>query len=790
MTPSPPSILRSITKSWGGGLWLLALALLAYFLLRPPPPVNAPGVTWLQAERLWVRDVNGIMQAASPVAVRLPDSWKPAGLPATGFGRYRLHVELTKEAARQSIQEPWSLRIDYLHYVHTIWVNGDLLQSSMPRPDWMGLPTPSLIDVPGRLLKPGHNIIEIEIQAAQQGGLSPVVLAPKAHLLDDHLMYRFLTRDSLIVLNLFGIAFSLFVVLLWWMRRQEAAAGLFGVLFFIGSLRNCRYLITDDIGISVDLESLLYFVAHVFTGCLQGWFTMALVERQVQWVHRSLWAMLIGFPAVGLLSLPFDPALIWTRAYLQGGVVLTLLPSIWLIGEWAWRDQDRAPLRIGLSVGWLALLIATVHDFRFVRLGGHVSAQHWVTWMIPLVIPSFMLMVMHRVVTAFNEIEDANARLERKVAERTRELAAANSAKSHFLASASHDLRQPVAAIGLLTDLLRDQVKDSSAQGLITRLMGAVRSMESLLKGLLDLSRLDSGTIEVQCQPVRLQTLLDAVVTHEAESARQKGLQLRVRQTPAIAWTDPVLLEQVLRNLVGNAIRHTKQGGVLVGVRRREESARLWEIQVWDTGPGIRPEDQPRIFEAFVQLGNPGRERSQGLGLGLAIVQRAAELLGHPLRMSSKVGRGSCFTVTLPAAAAKPAGARTQASAHTPSDVGNLRVLVIEDDDALRESLALSLQSWGLQAEVGSSLTWLISQPTKPWDMVISDHRLPDGSGRDVVQHLRRHQPGLPAIIITGDTSPQHLAELAESGLPVLHKPFRAEELRAMLATRMARPVH
>lgn len=447
MTSSPHPVIRSILKSWGGGLWLLALALLVYFVLSPPPAVNAPGVTWKQVERMWVRDVSGAMQTEHPVAVLLPDSWKPAGLPATGSGRYRLHVELTEESARHALQEPWSLRIDHLHYVHTIWVNGDLLRTSLPRPDWMGLPTPSLIDVTGRMLKTGHNIIEIEIQAAQQGGLSEVALAPKAQLLEDHLMHRFLNRDALIALNLIGIAFSLFVILLWWMRRQESVAGLFGALSLIGYLRNCRYFVTEDLGLAVGAESWLYFVAHVLTGCLQGWFIMALVGRHVQWLHQALWGMLISFPLVGLLALPFDPALLTTRSHLQGGVVLALLPSIWLIGEWAWRDRTRSPLRIGLSIGWLALLVATMHDFTFVRLGGHVSAQQWVTWMIPLVIPSFVFMVMGRVVKAFNEIQDANAHLEGKVAERTKELAAANAAKSHFLASASHDLRQPVAAI-------------------------------------------------------------------------------------------------------------------------------------------------------------------------------------------------------------------------------------------------------------------------------------------------------------------------------------------------------
>lgn len=787
MKPSLPTVLRSLTQSWVGGLWLLALALAAYFWLLPAPPVDAPGVRWLSAQRLWMHDVSGAVLADQPVPVSLPDSWKPAGLQAAGVGRYRLDFEVSDEVVRKAKREPWSLRIDYLNCVHTIWLNGELLHSTLPRPGWLGLPAPSLIDVPGRLLQAGRNSLEIEIQAVQQGGMSPAVLAPKAQLQHDHVMLRLLTRDALIVLNLIWIAFSLFVVLLWWMRRQEAAAGLFGLLVLVGGLRNCRYFITADLGLSVGAESWLYFLAHVLTACLQGWFVMALVERHLSWFNRALWAVVIGFPLLGLLALPFDPDLRLTRGYLQGALIFTLPPSIWLMGQWVLREGLRSSMHAGLAVGWAALLVAGVHDFIFGRVIGLVNFNHWMGWMIPLASPSFVLMVVQRVVKAFNDIEEANQQLEHKVEVRTRELAAANAAKSHFLASASHDLRQPVAAIGLITDLLRVQVTDPKVRGLADRLTRAVRSMESLLKGLLDLSRLDSGTVEVQRQRVQLQTLLDAVASHEAEAARQKGLQLRVRRTHAIAWTDPVLLEQVLRNLVGNAIRHTQQGGVLVGVRRRGGPAGVWDVQVWDTGPGIRPEDQPRIFEAFVQLGNPGRERSQGLGLGLAIVQRAAHLLQHPLRVQSQVGRGSCFTVSLPSASQTIGTASAAPPNSEPARLDGRRVLVVEDDEALGESLVLWLRSWGLDAVAGRSLGWVRAQAPQHWDMVVSDHRLPDGNGRDVIGHLRRHQPGLPGLIITGDTSPQQLAELAASGLPVLHKPFRAEDLRDLLSQGMSR---
>lgn len=785
MLPAPPSNVSTSPYRWMWGGWLVTLAVVLVVWLQPPLPSDAPGVRWLKHERLWMHDVTGTAHTKGPQEVTLPDSWKPQGMPAAGTGRYRSQLQVSEAVARATEQEPWSIRIDHLSYVHRVWINGDLLHSTLPRPGWLGMPAPTLIDLPGCLLRPGVNVVEVEVHSAQQGGLSTPVLAPKAQLYPDFVRHRVLTRDALITLNILWIAFSAFVVALWWLRRQEAAAGLFGLLVLVGALRNCRYFITEDLGLSVGVESWLYFTAHVLTASLQGWFVMALVERHLRLFSRVMWAVLILFPLVAALALPFDPDLRITRGYLQGALILSLVPSLWLVLSWGMRTDLHSPMKLGLAAGWAAVLVAGVHDFIFGRVIGLVTVQHWMSWMIPLATPSFLLMVVIRVVRAFDDIEQANQQLESKVAERTRELAAANAAKSHFLASASHDLRQPVAAIGLITDLLQSRLTDPALRGLTDRLTRAVHSMESLLKGLLDLSRLDSGTVEVQRQRVRLQPLLDAVASHESEAARHKGLSLRVRRTDAVVWTDPVLLEQILRNLVGNAIRHTQRGGVLVGVRQRGPR---WLIQVWDTGPGIAGHNLPRIFEAFVQLSNPARDREKGLGLGLAIAQRAATLLAHTLSAQSRVDRGSCFSVSVPGAQGAqdiPAEEPCASSART---LQGRQVLLIEDDTSLRETLITVLQGWGLHVTAGPGLRWLGEQPARHWDLLITDHRLGDGSGREAVQMLRQRQPELPAIVITGDTSPRQLTALASSGLPVLHKPFRAEKLRAMVEETMARP--
>gem|GEM_PF-383944 len=782
-----------------GSSWLVApLLLLSFWVMvtLQPEPQNAPGVQWSRIRLMALQDdLTGESRLAQAIDVQLPHSWQPNGLMRKGVGRYELSMAVSASAAQDAAQQPWAMRIDRLSPAHRIWLNGQLLHSTLPRRGWLTLGAPHLIDLPGEALQPGQNTLVIEMHCAAQCGLTPVTLSRKADLQGAYALYRMVTRDLLVVLNIVCITFSLFVVTLWWMRRQEATAGLFGLLMIVGALRNCRYFVEGDLHLSANADSWLYFTAHVVATCLQSWFILALSRTHWPTLQRVLCVVLLGFPLIALAAMPWDPGLTHTRNILQGTLLLLLPPSLLMLK----RSHTLVPgnLLFGMGVGWLCALMASIHDFALGRIVGSVTFSYWMPWAIPMMMPQFAVLVIKRIATAFDEIEQANQHLETKVAERTRELAAANAAKSHFLASASHDLRQPVAAIGLITDLLQSRVTDPALRSLTDRLTRAVNSMESLLKGLLDLSRLDSGTVDVQRRRVRLQPLLEAVTNHEMESAGHKGLRLRIRPTNATVWTDPVLLEQILRNLVGNAIRHTRQGGVLVGMRRRGNT---WVLQVWDSGPGIEPADQQRIFEAFVQLSNPARERSQGLGLGLAIVQRAATLLDHTVGVRSVVGRGSVFSVAMPAATLADSVAGQAHDASTAPVIGDTgastalpavparRVLVIEDDRGLRDTLVSLLQSWGVpDVHAGDSVASAKALTAGEWDLVVSDHRLGDGTGREVIAHLRAQQPTLAAIILTGDTSPEQLAELASSGLPVLHKPFRSEKMRAMIVETMAR---
>lgn len=251
-------------------------------------------------------------------------------------------------------------------------------------------------------------------------------------------------------------------------------------------------------------------------------------------------------------------------------------------------------------------------------------------------------------------IERANATLEQQVRERTAELHAAKSAaeqahraKSRFLAHASHDLQQPLQAIGMFTGMLERQPQSAKAVALLTDLKAAQRSMRDLLNAILDISKLESGAVTPKPADLPLSPLLDQLEAEFAGLAEAKGLRLRAVPTNAVVRSDPALLERIVRNLIANAIRYTETGGVLVGCRSRGD--RLW-IEVYDTGRGIAEPDRLRIFEEFVQLDRPDRDRSEGIGLGLAIVERLARLLEHPVTVRSVEGRGTVFAVGVPLA--------------------------------------------------------------------------------------------------------------------------------------------
>lgn len=360
----------------------------------------------------------------------------------------------------------------------------------------------------------------------------------------------------------------------------------------------------------------------------------------------------------------------------------------------------------------------------------------------------------------------------------------ANAAKSKFLAAASHDLRQPAHAQGLYLDILSRTALDGRQRELLDDVRALASTSAEMLDILLDYSRIEAGAIEPRRQDFALQPFLNQIEREFGPQADAKGLAYRTRDTRLAAFSDPKLVELILRNLVSNAIRYTHEGGVLVTCRRRDGGI---ELAVWDTGIGIVPDQQAAIFREFLQLGNPERDRRKGFGLGLAIVAGLVQSLGHRLTLRSRPNRGSVFRLDLPPAAAKPATAGPVA--RNDAQVGSAHVLIIDDDAAVRDGMRQLLESWGYRCSVAEGIDDAIEIARQhPPEALISDYRLRgQQTGSDAVAALRALVgDALPALLITGDTSPDRLREARDGGIPVLNKPVPPETLRQELAGLLA----
>lgn len=378
-----------------------------------------------------------------------------------------------------------------------------------------------------------------------------------------------------------------------------------------------------------------------------------------------------------------------------------------------------------------------------------------------------------------------SARIDEATAElRTRKEEAenANTAKSRFLAAASHDLRQPMHALGLFISELSQCRLEAPARRLLSKVAASAEAMEDLLDSLLDISRLDAGALEPNVRAFPLQPILERIAATQSATALENGVTLRIRPTWAWCVSDPVLFERVLGNLVSNAVRYSPGGTVLVACRARGNQ---WRIEVRDNGIGIPPQAQEVIFQEFVQLQNPERSRDKGLGLGLAIVRRLTDMLGHTLELRSAPGRGSAFAVTLPAGNIEDVAAREE-EPREPGDLGGLRIVVIDDDPLVLTAMESLLDSWGCDVVAAPDLRGAqerLDALGKTPQAIISDHRLARGStGVEVIRKLRqRYGAELPAALITGDTGPDALGMAEREGYPVLHKPLRPARLRALL---------
>ncbi len=392
-------------------------------------------------------------------------------------------------------------------------------------------------------------------------------------------------------------------------------------------------------------------------------------------------------------------------------------------------------------------------------------------------------------------------RIEAGIAEDARRAAeAASRAKTQFFAAASHDLRQPLHAMGLFAEALRQKSRDPEVAGLVNSINESVDALEGLFSELLDITRIDTGGVDVNPAPVRMHDLFGRLRLHFEPIAFEKGLMLSFRGEQHVAHVDPMVLERVLRNLVSNAIRYSDDGGVFVSCRQRStQGGPLLLVQVWDTGIGISPASLPRIFDEFFQAQSHRpleAHHRKGLGLGLAIVKRLMALIDCQIQVRSRPGHGTVFSMLLPVGKAPRSAAEgpltIQAKAALGLTLQGRLIAVVEDEAAVREGLVVLLQAWGARVlsfeTVPSVCEWLAAPTAELPDLLLVDYRLPQGTtGIDALVAIRARWPQqrLPAIIITGSSLGGHEDEAVEHDYHLLIKPVLPNKLRAMIAFKL-----
>lgn len=363
----------------------------------------------------------------------------------------------------------------------------------------------------------------------------------------------------------------------------------------------------------------------------------------------------------------------------------------------------------------------------------------------------------------------------RKEAER------ANAGKSRFLAAASHDLRQPLQSLGLYLSVLSRQSDVTRLSEITDKMRQSLETMGELLNALLDISKLDGGSIQAEKRDLPLNSLLDRIVTDNVQQARAKGLELVCESTDCVVHSDPVLLERIVGNFVTNAIRYTEHGRVTISCRLHDTVVKL---AVTDTGFGIPSESLSRIFDEYYQLDNSAHERRKGLGLGLSIAKLIARLLEHPLKVDSVLGKGSTFTVEVPLGTLQVEPAEKPSSAAVTPLGREPVVLLVDDDPAIVDATTMLLELAGVQVHSalnGDDALAHIESGVRP-DIVVSDYRLPGYTGIELIRRVRDAAgDDIPTVLVTGDTSAEEIREAHLANCTVLHKPVDTDQLISLI---------
>jgi signal transduction histidine kinase/ActR/RegA family two-component response regulator len=767
----PLSLLRRASRSGLARLLAGAAAVVAIgaLIYEANTVATAPAV-----EVITLEQAQFVPAGAAPRDVTLPHTWARDGLSNVGRGLYRVEFRLAAAPA-----QPWGLQTPRLSSRHLIrlngrWVHGSTVESASER----GVPVPTWVDLAPDLLRAGDNLLEIEVAHDYRAGLSALHLGPGP------LLWRAHVRDVALhvtvprSLNLFGAGLALFIVTIWWRRRSERVLGLFAALMLLLSLRNVAYSGTGTV-VHTPATDVLFYVANVGAAMLLARLSLAWAGRDWPAFRRT---MDIGGTAliVAALGAVFFDAVQQMRVLTYPLVLASLVPSLVLMVRGT--RQEAGATRVALLACVTMLCLAPLHDYFYIRGLTSVSDFYWMPFVAPIALIVFAWTLLDRFVGALAAVEGHAAELEQRVAQRTSELAEANAAKTRFLAAASHDLRQPLQALSLHSALLAQNPLAHDTGAIAGEICTSIDSLAQLLDSLLDISKLEAGVVTVERRPIRLHRLIAHLVRTHAPQACEKGLALRFEcPVEAVVHTDPLLLERLLRNLLDNALKYTDEGEVCILAAGDEQ---VLQVSVRDSGRGIPEHAQAQVFEEFYQVDPPG-DCTRGLGLGLAIVARLAALLELPLSMKSQPGQGTTVSLGIPRAA----GFVDERLFEAPRNdaLRGLRVLLIDDEEAVRRAMRHVLGRFGCEAaEAASSDEALERVESFAVQLVVADCRLRNGdSGISAIAHLRERLPGLPALLLSGDTDAARLREAERSGLRLLHKPVTLQRLQEAMTAAM-----
>lgn len=489
--------------------------------------------------------------------------------------------------------------------------------------------------------------------------------------------------------------------------------------------------------------------------------------------HRRTWLLLL-----------FGAATVW-----GAGPLLLLMdnPSagILLTGLFLAAASLSAPLVVAWRNAVHLSLIPALAPLLIMLMLGSLSGGPAASLLLAFLAAAFLL-VLERLTLAQNDslalllaARFRNEDLVRQLRSQVDVAARANQEKTRFVASAAHDLRQPLHALGMFCATLDQRLQDTPERPLVRNMMSAIESLEDSFGAMLDISRLDAGVVQPLPQIFPIRDIFRRLYQQFGGDAEARNLALRFRATRRVVQSDPLLLERVLANLVQNALRYTRNGGVLVTARRYRGAVAL---EVWDTGPGIADDMKEMIFREFYQIDNPERDRSRGLGMGLAIVQRICHLLDHPLDLRSRVGKGSVFRVVVPVGDITAVDATIPEATLPARKLGIVTVLLIDDERSIREATRELLKPMHVDVIAAATISEaveLAKGSQVPIDMILSDWRLRgQENGVEAVKAVRAITgEATPAMLVTGDTSTDLLKRAHQSGLVVLHKPLQPKHL-------------